>query len=365
MEWRYLGLLALVPLLLSGTAVASGPSISSPSYSPPSALSLSLVGGINSVATQAYSLGQHGSADYAAILGFVLNPSSTHLDYSLSAVVAGLDVHGSASLRLTGMESDGERVTVSGQIKIQGMVAAETFEDSAIPSAFTGVFTGLISLGESARFVTLPLTMESPFVNPFGEPIVVASLDSEGSIVLVTGYQTGKIVYNNVQVFGVAVAGNVGTTPVTSGNAVLSTSAIENLFTGREIETGSISFVGMSPSYLDSSGFYFGSTVIPGPSDCLSTYGFSPCTVDCTAELLYLLVPENLLPTVNINLPYSTGLCTITGFISSGVYFTSGPGALIFGRYLTVWDIPAVSFGITSIGLPTGGSTITGVVFTK
>jgi hypothetical protein len=352
MNWRYLGLFAVVPLLLSGAAVAFTP----PSFAP-SPLNLSLAGGINSVSSQNYILSQHGQADYASVQGQVLDPASLHVDYSLSAVVTGPgeSVHGAASLHLTGVTSHGQKVLLQGKITILGIVVAEGFSDgSAIPAAFTGVFTGYIGVGENVVRVSLPIALESPFINPFGAPIVVASLDSAGSIVLVTGYQVGKIIYSHVQVLGESAGGSVGSIPITTGEGVLTTFAVEDLHSGIEFELGTIGFAGMTPSLLDSNGFYFGTSIIPGTNECLSTYGFSPCTFDCTPELETSL---------GLSVPYSTGLCTITGFISSGTFFSHGPQALIFGRYVTVWDIPAISFGMT-IPPPFGGSTITGEVIT-
>jgi urocanate hydratase len=56
-----------------------------------------------------------------------------------------------------------------------------------------------------------------------------------------------------------------------------------------------------------------------------------------------------------------TGLCTLTGFISSGSFHSIGAHVVISGTYTTVWDIPAVAFGVV-IPPPFGGSTITGTV---
>jgi hypothetical protein len=345
MKWRYLGILALVPLLIPSAVLAD-------SGQP---LSLTMTGGISSVGGQTYILNQHGSATYALVQNQALGTTGTHLDYSLFANVHGGSVSGQADIRLSGT-SGGQQVRLQGRVTIQGMVPIEPFSDgSSIPSAFIGTFAGTLSVGGTVSSVSLQVSLESPFINPFGGPVVVASSDGS-SLVLVSGYQSAKIIYSNVQVFTLTVTGTVGTTPVSAGTATLTTWAVEDLGAGTETEVGSIAFMGMTPSFLDSKGFYFGKSVIPGPANCLTTYGFAPCTVDCTSGLNILLG----LPSLDLTkLP--GGLCTVTGFVSSGHFFTQGQGVRISGDYSTVWDIPAVSFGVT-IPPPVGGSTITGTV---
>jgi len=342
------GLLFLASLLLSNAAFAS-------STQP---LTLTMTGAISSVGGQFYYLNQVGGAAYASVNGHSMDPSSSHVQYSLFANVQGGSATGHGTISLDGTTYDGKRVDLDAKVTINGMIPAEQFQGSAIPGAFIGLMTGSVTVGAegSAVAFSLPVSLESPFINPFGEPIVVASLDPQNSIVLATGYQSAKIVYSNVQVLTFSVTGAVGDTPISAGSATLRTWAIENLYAGTESEVGTISFQGMNPGYLDSSGFYAGKSVIPSESDCLTTYGFSPCTFDCTPELPLLMG----VPTLDLTqLP--AGLCTVTGFISSGTFHTHGADAQISGNYATVWDIPAVSFGI-GIPPPFGGSTITGTV---
>jgi len=347
MKWIYVALIAMASLLVSNGAVAYGPQ----------PLALTMTGGINSIGGQNYILGQHGSVDYASVMGQTLNPHGSLLAYSLTADVVGASVSGHGTLHLVGTTAGGKSITLDARISIQNMVPAESFQGSAIPSAFLGLLTGTFSTGGVSSSVSLPVSVVSPFINTYGGPIVLASLDTANSIELVSAYQFADIFYSNVQVFTVSVTGTVGGTPVTAGSATLSTWAMENLRAGTEVEAGSIAFQGMNPSMLDSSGFYSGSSVIPSSSNCLSTYGFSPCTTDCTAYLPLLMGA----PDLNTGPLPSSGLCTITGFISSGTFHTHGSHAQISGSYRTVWDIPSVSFGI-SIPPPFGGSTITGSV---
>lgn len=345
LKWQYLGILAIVPLLVPSAALAdSGQS-----------LSLTMTGGISSVGGQTYILNQHGSAIYALVQGQALNPGGTNLEYSLTANVQGSSVSGRAEIYFSGT-SGSQHVSLEGKVTIQGMIPIEPFPDgSAIPSAFIGTLDGSLSVGGTRTTVSLQVSLESPFINPFGGPLVITSSDGS-SLVLVSGYQVAKILYSNVQVFTLSVMGTVGSTPVSGGSATLTTWAVEDLHAGTETEVGSIAFAGMTPSFLDSKGFYFGKSIIPSPANCLTTYGFTPCTIDCTSGLNLLLGVPGLDLT---KLP--AGLCTVTGFISSGHFFTQGQSVRISGDYTTVWDIPAISFGVT-IPPPVGGSTITGTV---
>jgi len=345
LKWRYLGILAILPLLIPSAALAnSGQS-----------LSLTMTGGISSVGGQTYILNQQGSAIYALVQDQTLNPGSTNLVYSLIANVHGSSVSGHAEIFFSGTLGS-QQVRLEGIVTIQDMIPIEPFPDgSAIPSAFIGTLEGSLSVGGTRTPLTMQVSLESPFINPFGGPIVITSSDGS-SLVLVSGYQAAKIVYSNVQVFTLGVVGTVGSTPVSGGSATLTTWAVEDLHAGTETEVGSIAFSGMIPSFLDSKGFYFGKSIIPSPANCLSTYGFTPCTIDCTSGLNILLGVPSLDLT---KLP--AGLCTVTGFISSGHFFTQGQDVRISGDYTTVWDIPAISFGVT-LPPPVGGSTITGTV---
>ena len=355
---RILALAPVIVLLLMGGNVAFA---SAPQHVP---LALSMTGGIGAAGDQHYVLAQDGVIAYASIFGKTIKPHSSSLDYSLVADVHGLSVSGHANVHLVASSLDGQKVVLNGKVVIQGMVPAEVFTSGAIPSAFLGLLTGTVTIGRDSETIALPVSLESPFINPFGGPIVLATLDVPSSIVLVTDYNVAKIQYSNVQLFTLSVTGKLGQSPVTAGSAALTTRSIENLVRGTETETGSIAFTGMTPSLLDSSGHYSGSSIIPSENQCLSTYGFEPCTLDCTAYLPLLMGA----PSLDLSsLP--TGLCTITGFISSGSFNSVGAHVVIRGTYTTVWDVPAVTFGCPSSAVtiiclppPLGGSTITGTV---
>jgi hypothetical protein len=315
-----------------------------------------MIGGITAAGNQQYTLAQDGRLVYASILGAQVVPASSSLHYSLMAYVHGLSATGKASIHLVASSSNGQKIVLNGMVAINGMVPAEVFASGAIPSAFLGFLTGTVTTGGKSQPIALGVSLESPFINPFGGPIVVATLDASNSIVLVADYHSATIHYSNVRVLTLSVTGKLGSSSVTAGNATLSTWATEDLVAGTESETGMISFTGMNPRLLNSFGLYSGSSVIPSESQCLSTYGFEPCTFDCTSYLPLLMGT----PSLDVSgLP--AGLCTLTGFISSGSFHSVGAHVVIGGTYTTVWDIPAVTFGV-EIPPPLGGSTIAATV---
>jgi hypothetical protein len=159
---------------------------------------------------------------------------------------------------------------------------------------------------------TVPETMqiESPYFNPFGAPIVLASMDN--SIVIAATYTSGNIIWAGTKVGG-ATFGTLGSTQ-TSGAFNMTSSEFENLVTGRSMDAGTISFSSMTSSSLDAKGFYVGTSTIPttGSSDCSASTG----------------IP---------------GTCTETGFQSIGTFTMSG----ISGSYNTTWGVPALGFSST------------------
>jgi hypothetical protein len=318
-----------------------------------------MTGGISAAGDQQYALSQDGQLLYASILGVQVDPASISLHYSLVAHVHDLSATGQAKIHFVASSSDGQRVMLDGTVTINGMVPAKVFASGAVPSAFLGFLRGTVTTGGSSQPIALGVSLESPFINPFGGPIVVTTFDASNSIVLVTDYHVATIHYGNVKVLTLSVTGTLGSSAVTAGSATLTTRATEDLVAGTESETGTISFTGMNPSLLNSFDLFSGSSIIPSESQCLSTYGFASCTLDCTSYLPELMgVPSLDVP----GLP--AGLCTLTGFISSGSFHSIGAHVVISGTYTTVWDIPAVTFGV-GIPPPLGGSTITGTVTSK
>jgi hypothetical protein len=174
---------------------------------------------------------------------------------------------------------------------------------------------------------TVPETLqiESPYFNPFGAPLLLASVDS--SIVIAATYTRGNIVWSGTQIGG-SISGTLVSTQgqghdgsvrpndesskqatvTVSGNYLLKTLEHENLVTGTAVDEGTISWSSMTPSSLNARGDYNGNSTIPiAPS------------ADCS-------------PT---GLP---GTCTMTTFQSAGHFRMNG----MSGKYSTEWGIPGL-----------------------
>lgn len=343
MNLKRLSWLLVLPLLFTPLALADS---SQP-------LTLTITGAINSSGTQHYVVNQDGGFLYASLFGSNLEPSSSQIHYSLVADVRGLLVDGHAEIHVTGMTTDGTKVKFDGKVAISDMIPAEPFPvscastacSSAIPSSFLGLVAGTLKSGGSTLKVSMPISLESPFLNPFGSPIVLAAADSSDSIVIVTHYDVARVQYSGVQSISYSVSGTLGTSPVSGGSAVLNTRANEDLFAGTESESGTITFADMTPSQLDASGQYSGTSIIP----------VAPL-FDCTAGLPLLMG----MPSLDVSL-LPPALCTLTGFISTGSFTMVGSHVHIKGSYTTVWDIPAVTFGVV-IPPPVGGTLVTASV---
>ena len=307
-------LLLLVASFASSAAGWSGWSSSS------SAPNTSLVtsGAVMNAGNQMY-FQQGGSLIGGTILGYVMNPTSTTIQYSMVAQVSGESVSGVSTLTLHGTTIDGYNVSVSSQETIGGAVPAAEFPlgctsgvncASEIPAMFLGESQVQVTIGSNTQSLVLPIAIESGYMSPFGGPTVIAS--SDGEINLVATYNIGMIFWNNAQLAGV-VQGMSGSNPV-SGNFAMGVSSFENLVAGTEFDYGSITFSGMSQSNLNMVGYFHGQSTIPtiGAESCAAQMG----------------TPD--------------GTCSMTGLTSSGSvsFYHNG----MSGTYLTQWATPAVAF---------------------
>jgi hypothetical protein len=156
------------------------------------------------------------------------------------------------------------------------------------------------------------LQIESPYFNPWGAPIVLASTDN--SIVIAATYTKGSILWAGTTLAG-TIVGTLGTAAA-SGTFSMTNTEYENLVAGTASDAGSISYSSMTPSSLNAKGHYTGTSTIPtaGALDCSAATG----------------IP---------------GTCSWTGFQSGGRFtFTSNGDAAITGTYSTAWGTPALSF---------------------
>ncbi|HEV2389437.1 MAG TPA: hypothetical protein VGS04_01815 [Nitrososphaerales archaeon] len=308
-------LVAAVALLLTsgGSAFAAG---NTPQ------LSMSVSGQVLYAGNQHYQV-NGAQLVYAMIDGQQIDPTTAKLQYQLGVNVNGLQVSGNAQIDLTGyILGTSTKVTAQGPITVQSIPnpiyiplgCAPPACTSAIPTFFQGSSNFQVTMGNNHP-MTQPETfeMESPYFNPFGAPIVVASTD--GAVFIVATYSQGTIQWQN-SVVGGQITGTFGTNPV-RGNFTLTSSENENLVTGTAQDGGHMSFTGMTDPNLNQNGNFAGTSTIPtaGAFDCSSILG-TPA-----------------------------GTCTATGFNSVGTFsMNTGPQYNIAGTYQTTWGVPALGF---------------------
>ncbi len=298
--------IALLVLLLGGTTAAYA-------TTPSQTLSVSVNGGVSNLGKQTYSM-SGGTVAFAEIYGQPVVLSSANLQYSMKATVSGLNTQGSGSFKFVGVTTSNTRFSVSGSISIGSMIPAAQFPagcttdcQSALPFFFIGTSNVAVSIPGSSQTLPEVMQIESPYFNPFGAPIVIASADN--AIVIAATYTKGSIAWSGTNVVG-AINGTLGTTPV-SGTFSMTSGENENMVTGTATDSGIIAFSSMTPSSLNVQGSYSGSSTIPltGSYDCSAATG----------------IP---------------GTCTETGFLSTGTFSMKSAS----GTYSTTWGIPALGF---------------------
>jgi hypothetical protein len=331
--------------------------------SQPNPLNLTVQGIIVNGGNQVYNFGG-GTVVAGEINGSVLSQGSS-INFQINAMVHGLNTggRGSISVPTSNSNSNGNpwnnnnpnnaatpyahhwgQGGLSVQISISGQVPAAVF-----PLSFSGitpsncvsqctseiplVFTGTATLQNGSASVSAPVTIESPYWNPFGAPIFITTMDSPAylggypTISIITTYTSATILWSGVQLQG-QMFGTLGSgsNPVQVSGAYSTTStSFENLVTGSETDFGTMSFSSMTPSSLNVAGGFMGKTTIPSDSpvgtagsfDCAQAFGF----------------PE--------------GTCTATGASSAGSFLLFGHGTSVKGTYSTIWSVPSLNTATT------------------
>ena len=206
--------------------------------------------------------------------------------------------------------------------------AAATNCDPASQSCTSQIpilFEGLATVSNRGTSQTMPVVVESPYWNPFGGPIVIASVGTAtGALFMVVTYNSANIDWSQVQLMG-QIGGYYGTEAV-GGNYMTVTNSHENLFAGTEQDSGQIIFAGMSDSKLNGQGSLQGSPTIPP----IGTNSY-----DCTSD--YAIA-------VGVTWPFGPGTCVLTGASSSGnIRMTTSSGVKITGTFETVWSVPSLT----------------------
>ena len=256
----------------------------------------------------------------AMVEGSPIGPGG-HINYHLQASVEGMSASGTFSMQLTdtqngvSMMANGVVVAYDPSVCFPSYQCLST-DTSGIPAFFVVLITsGSVTDGSSSMsLVGSTFSVESGIMNPFGGPIVIASID--GSIVIVATYRQSSVDWQGVQLEG-TVSGTLGSTPVVGG-FTQTVNAHENLVTGTESETG---IIAMSVGSLNVQGHFSGSSTTPA-SD--------PTNFDCSSTL---------------GLP--DGTCLATALVSTGSFTMHGQGTTVSGTYDIYWPAPSVVFGGT------------------
>jgi hypothetical protein len=266
------------------------------------------------------------------VLGAALDTASpvlaaatwTSVSYSMSANVNGLTSSGTFGLHLLGTTAAGQRIAVRVHTTINESIPAVCFpsysvtgvcatgDTSEIPAYF--IANGYLRIETGTNLspkYEVTLVIEDAALNPFGAPIVITSMD--GSFLVVATYSHAKTVWQGVQTGG-TLTGTLGSTPVT-GSFIQNIRTVEDYVTGNSTDSGQISLVGMTPSYLDAKGHFQGTSTIP-------TTGM----VDCSP-------------------PGLPGTCTETGYSSTGTFSMDPNGVRLSGNYAVMWPEPSITFG--------------------
>jgi hypothetical protein len=226
---------------------------------------MTMIGGVLSLGDQRYTV-SGGQVAFAVIAGQPVDPTTATIKYHFAATQDGLMTKGHATIKFTGQTASGP-VSVSGTFDINSIVPAAEFPlgcstncQSALPFFFIGNSSNVrMTVGGSTQTVNETMQIESPYFNPWGAPIVLASADQ--SIVIAATYTQGSIHWSSSKVGG-TMLGTLGTTSA-SGMYNMTTSEDENLVTGNAVDSGKISFNSMTPTSLNAKGSYWNNSTLP------------------------------------------------------------------------------------------------------
>jgi len=310
---------------------------------------LGLLGTFTNIGSQNYQV-SGGQLQFLVLGGVPVTLTSSRLSYSIQATVNSVPaqssgqvaygyhvgprnhrnpVQGEAQFSLTARTPSGT-VRAKGQANLNSTIPVLGLPlscdqvyfsncTSEIPGLFVG--TGQLSITQGGQTSQEQVTMvfESPYLNPFGGPLTIASVD--GAVAFAATYTNAISQWSNVQVG--AVIANL-TSGATLGALSQTSSLTENLLRGTEVDQGTSTlllnnFTG-SLSNLNGqyTGRFNGNSSIPVPS--------SP--VDCSAP------------------PLLPGTCTETGSMSTGTFshLRSDQHISITGTYAVTWSVPAYYF---------------------
>jgi hypothetical protein len=317
-----IALAMLVLLMPLATSIAFADSSTHPTTNQ-QPVSLTLQGMVMDAGSQTYQL-SGGQLVGGSVFGLTI--TSGFLYYQMDASVLGLSTYGTSFLVLSAQTSNGSLwLEASGHISDSMAAAQFPFGcgsqgpscTSEIPGMFLGLDRVSYSIGGVQRAqVTLPIGIESTYLNPFGGPIVLTSLDSttNPAIAIIATYSSATIEWSNVLMAGTAT----GLFGASQANGVFSmrVASFENLVTGVEYDQGQIVLNDVTPNGILAVGEFHGVSTIPttGGQVCPATLGFPDMA------------------------------CTETGLTSTGNMNLWSSNIHIVGAYETLWGTPALGF---------------------
>lgn len=211
---------------------------------------------------------------------------------------------------------------------------------SAIPAFYMGnasITVRVAGQPGSTAPVVVPMLFESPYMNPYGGPIVIESADAlltgAPAIQIITTYTSANSAWS-----GVSVSGEVFNPTTMSAIGLFNQTASlqESLFAGTENDTGTLllyGFTGPTYSVLNSYGRFQGTSTIPTSGE-----------IDCSA----FAIPS----TPTSPNPFPAGTCTETGSVSVGTFNLASTNSgwhtqitgKVLGSYFDEWTVPAFAF---------------------
>lgn len=315
-----LALAIMVLMIPFGTGIAAADSGNS--GTPGNNVSLSMTGYVMNAGTQVYSLSGGQLSMGSEVMGLPINYQTATLHYSMFSVVHGMNVWGVSRFVLKAQTLDAQSVTVEAWTFINESqfisipVGCVTNCTSEIPLFFLGGSEAIVKMG--GQTITMPLVtaIESPYLNPFGWPIVISMMTQKGdpAIVLIAKYNVGTINWYGVKMGGIVAQTNGVTQSAHLGSFTMYVNSKENLVTGIEYDQGRIALMGVKGNNFE--GRFYGISTVPttGEYDCSSMFWLPP------------------------------GTCTMTGLDSAGTMNLRGGNFVLTGSYETMWAIPAVGF---------------------
>jgi hypothetical protein len=295
-----------------------------------------------------------------------VNLTSPQLTYNLDSNIRGNDISGDAQVLLKATIDKGSvSFQVKGNLAINNMNGALCFPlppnpktdcdipdylqpsylnnasssgyTSAIPFFFEGPSSFTITGLGAPISTTSGFAIEAPGDNLFGGPIILASADH--LVVIVASYTEASAQLDNLKIVG-KEAGNLvsstGQKMQVSGLFKEISDITENFLTGVQYEHGTMTFIEMTPNYLDVNGQDSAITKSMANSQCDQISSLKG-GCDCSWA-------TGIPGTCYLALLNSAGSFKLHSFLAGALLESTSPQIKIFGTFTRTWSVPAAGF---------------------